>query len=192
MTVLSDRDIKAELAGGGLVLDPMPDAADYQPASVDVRICLKDGAKRPDPRGAHEVVIDADGIRGAKYFHDACPYGLLLAPGQCALVTTRQRVEVGAHLAVEVYGRSSIARTFLTVHQTAGWVDAGFKGQITLELRNEGPSAIRIHDGARLAQIKVVRLSSPAEKPYGSADLGSHYQGQSGATAPAQAGEVVK
>lgn len=156
MTVLSDRDIKAELAGGGLVLDPMPDAADYQPASIDVRICLKGGAKRPDPRGMHEIVIDADGIRGAHYFHDPCVRGLYLAPGQCALVTTRQRVEVGAHLSVEVYGRSSIARTFLTIHQTAGWVDAGFKGQITLELLYE---MIRSrHGGRSYDQLLAVEL----------------------------------
>ena len=192
MTVLSDRDIKAELAGGGLVLDPAPDAARVQPASIDFVVDLSGGAKRPDPDAEGEIVVGPGGITGAKYLHDPCVDGLLLKPGECALVTTLDHVEIPPDLAIEVCGRSSIGRLFLAIHVTAGWCDPGFKGQVTLELHNAGPRPIRILDRAPLGQFKVARLSSVTDHPYGSAKLGSHYQGQTGATVPAQTGEVVK
>lgn len=175
------------MPGGGLVIEPAPEPQDIQPASIDMRIDLSGGARRP--LAGRVVTIDADGISGAEYMHDPCEGGLVLYPGECALVPTLQRVEIPAHLSAEVYGRSSIARLFLTVHQTAGWCDAGFCGRITLELRNESPCAIRIMDRARIAQIKVVRLSTPADSLYGSEGRGSHYQGQHEATPPAQLGE---
>lgn len=194
MAMLSDRDIKRRLmAGGGLVVDPTPDAARVQPASLEIVVDLSGGAKRPVPLAPGEsVVIGPDGIVGTKYTHDPCEGGLVLRPGDCALVTTLERVEIPPDLALEVCGRSSIGRLFLAIHVTAGWCDPGFKGQVTLELVNHSPQVLHILDRARLGQFKVARLSTVSDRPYGSAELGSHYQGQSGATAPAQAGEVGK
>lgn len=200
MTVLSDRDIRRWIAGGGgLVIEPAPSDDQIQPASVDIHIDLTHGAKRPVCLSlAEEVVIGPDGITGAEWVDDPCAGGLRLAPGECALVVTRQRVKIPPHLSIQVDGRSSIGRLFLTIHQTAGWCDAGFGEAveggcvIVLELVNHSPRTIRLLDGARVGQLKIVRLSTPADRPYGSPGLGSHYADQQDVTPPAQAGEVVK
>lgn len=189
MSILSDWDIRQRLADGDLTIDPAPTDAQIQPASIDVTIDLSSGAWRP-VRGSL-VKITPEGISGAKYDHDACAGGVLvLAPGDCALVAIAQHVVIPPDLSLQVDGRSSIGRLFLAVHVTAGWCDAGFKGRITLELVNHGPFAIHLGDGSRIAQLKVCRLTSEAQRPYGSATLGSHYQDQREATRPAQIEEV--
>ena len=182
--ILSDKDIRAALASGELQLEPAPQAQHIQPASIDAHIDLSGGALLPVPG----CVVDftAQGIKGARYTKTAAGEPVVLAPGECALIALRERVKIPAHLALQVDGRSSTGRLFVTTHVTAGWCDPGFEGQITLEVVNQGPFTVRLHDGARVAQIKVCQLSSPARAPYGSQGRGSHYQGQQGATAPAQ------
>lgn len=197
--ILSDRDIKRWLAGGGgLVITPAPADHQIQPASVDVHLDLARGAKRPICLAlGDEIVVGPEGITGAEWADDPCTRGLRLAPGECALVVTRERVVIPPHLSIQVDGRSSIGRLFLTIHQTAGWCDAGFGVAqaaaggcpIVLELVNHSPRTIRLLDGARIGQLKVVRLSTQADRPYGSAELGSHYADQQDVRPPAQLGE---
>jgi dCTP deaminase len=108
--------------------------------------------------------------------------GYELAPREFALGTTVEFVNVPPHLVAQINGRSSWARRGLIVHTTAGFIDPGFNGQITLELYNVGSKTLFLPVGERICQIVFTELTSPAERPYGYEGLGSHYQGQTGAT----------
>jgi dCTP deaminase len=180
--ILSDRELRAALECGSLVIDPPPADDAIQPASIELRLDLSGGALRP-VRGV--VTTIRPGVKvAAATAHDPCLGGVLrLAPGDCALVTTRERVAIPAGLVAQVAGKSSLARLFMIVHTTAGWIDPGFDGTITLEFVNHGPQLLEITDGAKVAQLVVMRLTSAALRPYGSDGLGSRYQHQVGATA---------
>ena len=186
--ILSDTDIRRRLASGGLVITPLDDESAIQPASVELTLDLTGGALRPvqhQPGHPREVVRIAPGVKATpKMIHDSCEDGdLVLQPDACALVTTRERVVIPPDLVAQVNGKSSLARLFLIVHTTAGFIDPGFAGQITLELVNLSPQTMIISHGSRVAQLVLSTLTSPAARPYGSSGLGSHYHGQSGATA---------
>lgn len=180
--ILTDADLTAALTCGALEIEPSPALDQIQPASIELHLDLSGGALRPIPGAIIEIKpgvkvlsqMDADPCEGGR---------LILAPGACALVTTRERVKLAADLSAQVTGKSSLARLNLSIHVTAGWIDPGFDGQITLELVNHSPQTLSIRDGIRIAQLVVMRCSSPAARPYGHAALGSHYQGQTGATA---------
>lgn len=174
MSILSDRDIKLELAEGGLVIEPIAENA-IQPASVDVR--LGRGFKRI--RQGAGFAADGSAARNAMQYEDLDWDWYQLEPGEFLLATTLERIVVPPHLSVQVVGKSSRGRIGLQV-ENAGFCDAGFDGQITLELANQGQGWIELKPGMFIAQLKVFRLSSPAERPYGSPGLGSHYQGQAG------------
>lgn len=186
--IASDVNIREALDSGALVVTPAPADDQIQPASLELHLDLSGGALRPIP-GAVEIRPDVK-VKPVME-RDPCEGGrLLLAPGACALVTTRERVALQAHLSAQVSGKSSIARLFAVIHTTAGWIDPGFDGQITLELVNHSPQTLVIHDGIRIAQLVVMQCSSPAARPYGHKALGSHYQGQVGATASRYGEEV--
>jgi dCTP deaminase len=172
MSFLSDGDIRAELVEGGLVIEPLADNA-LQPASVDVRL------------SDEWMVMARPGavIKGKTVPSDYSAWHNIehvLTPGEFLLVSTMERVEVPPHLLIQVNGKSSWARKGLVIHLTAGFIDPGFKGNITLELVNLGPRPILLRAGDPIAQLAIARLSSPAERPYGSPGLGSHYQHQLG------------
>lgn len=99
------------------------------------------------------------------------------------LASTKETITLGPGYAAQIGGKSSLGRLGLTVHQTAGFIDPGFHGQITLELVNLGSRPIVLTEGMRIAQLTIWTLDQPAERPYGHAALGSHYQGQHGPTA---------
>lgn len=160
--ILSDRDIRAELEHGGLKILPQIESRDLQAASVDVH--LGPQLKTRDGR-----IIAWD---------DA----YLLPPRGFLLGHTIEEVEIPNHLVIQVDGKSTQARLGLSVHQTAGWLDPGFKGQITLELYNCSSAPIALIRGGAIAQLVFMRLSSPALRPYGHPETGNHYQGQLGAT----------
>lgn len=186
--ILSDNDIRRRLADGDLVITPLDGESAIQPASVELTLDLTGGAMRPvqhQPGHPREIVCIAPGVKTApKMVHDCCEDGdLVLQPGACALVSTRERVVIPPDLVAQVNGKSSLARLFLIVHTTAGFIDPGFPGQITLEFVNLSPQTMIISHGARVAQLVLSTLTSPAARPYGSSGLGSHYHGQSGATA---------
>ena len=178
--ILSDRDIRARLLAGDLKIEPILDAeVQIQPASVDLRLSSEFIVYRPgqiaclDPRVpeslsvATERVVVADG--------DA----FTLHPGDFALGSTMETVTIPDDLVGQVDGRSSIGRLAVVVHATAGLIDPGFKGQITLELSNIGRIPVRLYPGLRVCQIVLLRMTSAAERPYGH-DRGSSYQAQSG------------
>lgn len=107
----------------------------------------------------------------------------VIHPGQLILASTEQTVRIPNWLAARAEGKSSLGRKGLAVHVTAGFIDPGFEGDITLELVNHGPKSIVLMTGMPICQLAIFKLSSPVERPYGHPDLKSHYQGQSGPTA---------
>jgi dCTP deaminase len=178
--ILSDRDIRARLAAGDLVIDPLTDPdLQIQPASVDLRLAetfvVYTLAHIPciDPRDPRSLDTYTDTVtveEGAAF---------ILQPGEFALGSTLERVTIPADLVARVEGRSSIGRLAVVVHATAGFIDPGFEGRITLELSNLGRVAVKLYPGMRISQIVFHRMTSPAQRPYGP-ERGSKYHGQVG------------
>ncbi|HEY8821560.1 MAG TPA: dCTP deaminase [Dermatophilaceae bacterium] len=178
--LLSDRDIKAEIDGGRVRLEPY-DEVMVQPSSIDVRLDkffrLFDNHKYPfiDP-----AVDQPDLTRLIEVERDE-PF--ILHPGEFVLGSSYEVVTLPDDLAARLEGKSSLGRLGLVTHSTAGFVDPGFSGHVTLELSNVATLPIKLWPGMKVGQLCFFRLSSPAENPYGSAKYGSRYQGQRGPTA---------
>lgn len=113
-------------------------------------------------------------------------HGFVLPPGGFALGSTMERVTVPDYLGSQLDGRSTLGRLGLIVHTTAGWIDPGFDGYVTVELRNVGPLELELHPGDPIGQLIFFTLNTPAERPYGHPELKSRYQGQTGPTGPRQ------
>lgn len=178
--ILSDADIKKRLERGDLVVEPIDDPElQIQPASIDLRLGAQFVLYRQplvpflDARDAHSIE------RHVEHIEIPAEEGFVLQPGAFALGTTYERVRIPPDLVARVEGRSSIGRLAVVVHATAGFIDPGFAGQITLELSNLGRCAVKLYPGMRISQIVFHEMKSPAERPYGSA-RGSKYQGQEG------------
>ena len=178
--LLSDRDIRAEIAGGRVRLEPYDETL-VQPSSIDVRLDkyfrLFDNHKYPfiDP-----ALDQPDLTRLIEVERDE-PF--ILHPGEFVLGSTFEIVTMPNDLAARLEGKSSLGRLGLLTHSTAGFVDPGFSGHVTLELSNAATLPIKLWPGMKVGQLCFFRLSSPAENPYGSAKYGSRYQGQRGPTA---------
>ncbi|WP_068256653.1 dCTP deaminase [Janibacter corallicola] len=178
--LLSDRDIRAEIDAGRVVLDP-GDPAMVQPSSIDVRMDkwfrLFDNHKYPviDPAQDQPELTRLIEVDPAE--------GFVLHPGEFVLGSTLETITLPDDLAARVEGKSSLGRLGLLTHATAGFVDPGFSGHVTLELSNVATLPIRLWPGMKVGQLCFFRLSSAAEHPYGSKEYGSHYQGQRGPTA---------
>ena len=182
MSVLSDRDIRASLDGGQVVIRPY-DPADLQPSSVDLHLdrsfrvfrnnrypFIDVRQKQPDLTELLTVAEDE---------------AFILHPGEFVLGQTLEWVELPVDLVARLEGKSSLGRLGLLIHSTAGYVDPGWKGNLTLELSNVANLPIALYFGMKIGQISFFRMTSPVERPYGSASLGSKYQGQSEPTASA-------
>ena len=178
--LLSDRDILAEIAAERVALNPW-DPAMLQPSSIDVRLDrffrVFENHRYPhiDPAEdqselTREVVVDGDDE----------PF--ILHPGEFALGSTYEVVSLPDDIAARVEGKSSLGRLGLLTHATAGFIDPGFTGHVTLELANVATLPIKLWPGMKIGQLCFFRLSSPAEHPYGSEKYGSRYQGQRGPT----------
>jgi dCTP deaminase len=177
--LLSDRDLAAELAAGRLVVEPY-DAKMLQPSSIDVRL---DRFFRvfDNTRYTHiDPSIQQDELTSLVEANGEEPF--VLHPGEFVLGSTFERVELPDDLAGRLEGKSSLGRLGLLTHSTAGFIDPGFCGHITLELSNVANLPITLWPGMKIGQLCLLRLSSPAEHPYGSAGVGSRYQGQRGPT----------
>lgn len=180
--VLSDRDIlrrvRTQSSSGELVIEPF-EKDNVEPASVDLR--LGEDFKRPRRvlnKKLHEpITLDAD---EKQLQMEEMSGSVELKREDFILATTKERVEIPDDMVAHVLGRSSLGRLGISVHQTAGYIDPGFTGQITLELSNHGPAPITFKEDQRICQIVFEELSSPALHPYG--HEGSQYQEQSGAT----------
>lgn len=181
--ILSDRDIHERIAKGDLVVDPLDDPnLQVQPASIDLRLGHEFLTfKTPhipyiDPRDPQDVegYTELQRVEGENAF--------VLHPGEFVLGTTFERVEIPPDLVARVEGRSSLGRLAIVVHATAGFIDPGFKGRITLELSNLGHVPVALRPKMRISQIVVHQLSTAAQRPYG-VDRPSKYQDQVGPVA---------
>lgn len=178
--LLSDRDINAELNSGRIGLTPS-DPSMVQPSSVDVRIDryfrLFDNHKYPvidpaqdQPELTRLLEVDPD-------------EGFILHPGEFVLGSTFEQVRLPDDIAARLEGKSSLGRLGLLTHSTAGFIDPGFEGHVTLELSNMATLPIRLWPGMKIGQLCFFKLSSPAERPYGAGATFSRYLGQRGPTA---------
>ena len=178
--VLSDRSIREALDSRHIVVDPLGEGC-IQPASVDIRIDRHIRVfLNPDEYSVVDVRTNLDGITRPDEIPDPAPY--VLEPGEFILANTIENVELPDDVVARLEGKSSLGRLGLMVHATAGYIDPGFKGQLTLEISNVARARISIFYGMKIGQISFLRLSTPAENPYGSGGLGSKYQGQLGPT----------
>lgn len=178
--LLSDRDIRAELASGRVGLDPL-DPAMVQPASVDVRLDrffrLFDNHRyaQIDPAQEQEELT--------RLVETAPDEPFILHPGEFVLGSTYEQVTLPDDVAARLEGKSSLGRLGLLTHSTAGFIDPGFSGHVTLELSNVATLPITLWPGMKIGQLCFFRLTSPAETPYGAGAYQNRYQGQRGPTA---------
>jgi dCTP deaminase len=177
--LLSDRDIRAELAAGRVVLDPY-DPIMVQPSSVDVRID-KYFRVFEDHRYPHiDPAIEQPDL--TRLVEPAVDEPFILHPGEFVLASTYEVITLPDDVAGRLEGKSSLGRLGLLTHSTAGWIDPGFSGHVTLELSNVATLPIKLWPGMKIGQLCLFRTSSPSEFPYGSSVYGSRYQGQRGPT----------
>jgi len=177
--LLSDGDIRKEVEFGRLVLEPW-DAELLQPSSIDVRL---DRFFRVFNNSAYthiDPAVQQDELTSLVEAEWDSPF--VLHPGEFVLGSTLEVVTVPDDLAGRLEGKSSLGRLGLLTHSTAGFIDPGFSGHITLELSNVANLPITLWPGMKIGQLCLFRLSSPSEHPYGSAVYGSRYQGQRGPT----------
>ncbi len=177
--LLSDRDLVAELKANRLRLDPFEPAL-IQPSSIDVRL---DRLFRVfnNHRYTHiDPALQQDELTQLVEPDEGKPF--VLHPGEFVLASTYEVVTLPDDLAGRLEGKSSLGRLGLLTHSTAGFIDPGFSGHVTLELSNVANLPINLWPGMKIGQLCIFRLSSPAEHPYGAEIYGSRYQGQRGPT----------
>jgi dCTP deaminase len=179
MAVLSDRDIKDQIAAGRILIEPL-DRDAIQPASVDLRLDSAFRVFNVTARPYVDVREPVDGLTRLVTISPNEPF--IVQPGVFCLATTLETITLPDDIVARVDGRSSLGRLGLLVHATAGYVDPGWTGKLTLELSNQSQMPIALYYGMRVAQISFLRLSSPVDRPYGTPGLGSKYQGQTGPT----------
>ncbi len=177
--LLSDRDIAKELEAGRVKVEPF-DQAMIQPSSVDVRL---DRFFRVFENHKYSVIDPSieqgELTREVAVNHDEF---FILHPGEFVLASTYEVISLPDDIAGRLEGKSSLGRLGLLTHSTAGFIDPGFSGHITLELSNVANLPVKLFPGMKIGQLCLIKLSSPAEHPYGSALYGSRYQGQRGPT----------
>ena len=178
--LLSDRDIRAEIAANRVGVEPF-DEAMIQPSSVDVRL---DKFFRVFENHKYSVIDPS--TEQAELTREVIAEGdepFLLHPGEFVLASTYEVITLPDDIAGRLEGKSSLGRLGLLTHSTAGFIDPGFSGHITLELSNVANLPVKLFPGMKIGQLCLIKLSSPAEHPYGSEKYGSRYQGQRGPTA---------
>jgi dCTP deaminase len=178
--ILSDRTIREELASGRVVIDPLGENC-IQPSSVDLhldrffRVFLNHHTEVIDVKKRQDDLTQEVEIAPDKAF--------ILHPGEFVLGSTHERVAVPNDLVARLEGKSSLGRLGLLIHSTAGFVDAGWDGHLTLELSNVATLPITLYPGMKIGQISFLRMTTEADNPYGSNEVGSKYRGQRGPTA---------
>lgn len=178
--LLSDRDIKSEISLGRIQLEPY-DAAMVQPASVDIRL---DRFFRTFENHKYQFIDPAQEQEDLTRAVEVAPdEPFILHPGEFVLGSTYEVVTLPDDIAARVEGKSSLGRLGLLTHATAGFVDPGFSGHVTLELSNVANLPVTLWPGMKIGQLCFIRMSSASEHPYGSGVYGSRYQNQRGPTA---------
>ena len=177
--LLSDRDIRAEINAGRVAVEPYEEAM-IQPSSVDVRL---DKFFRVFENHKYSVIDPS--IEQAELTREVVAENseaFILHPGEFVLASTYEIITLPDDIAGRLEGKSSLGRLGLLTHSTAGFIDPGFSGHITLELSNVANLPVKLFPGMKIGQLCLIKLSSPAEHPYGSAIYASRYQGQRGPT----------
>lgn len=177
--LLSDRDIRTSIDAGELGIDPF-DPGLIQPSSVDVRMDRYFRVFNNSKYTHIDPKLNQDELTSLVEVEEGDAF--VLHPGEFVLASTLEKFTLPAHLAGRLEGKSSLGRLGLLTHSTAGFIDPGFSGYITLELSNVANLPITLWPGMKVGQLALFRMSSPAETPYGSGKLGSKYQGQRGPT----------
>lgn len=179
--ILSDKTIKEEIKNGDLVIDPFKEE-NIQPSSYDVTLAPKFRIFK----NLHEPVVDvkSNNIEELTDITEASKEkGIIVHPGEFILGATEEFIEIPDNLVSRLEGRSSLGRLGLVVHSTAGYIDPGFKGTVTLEISNDSRMPIRLYPGLRVGQLVFSKMTTSAEYPYGHEKLNSKYQGQRDPTA---------
>jgi len=177
--VLSDTTIARYLAEGRIEIDPYDESL-LQPSSVDVRVDRLFRVFHNNRYPYIDVKTPQEDLTELVELEEGHPF--VLHPGEFVLGSTLERVRLGDDLVARLDGKSSLGRLGLLIHSTAGFIDPGWNGHVTLELSNVANLPITIYHGMKIGQLSFVQLSEPAESPYGSGGLGSKYQGQKGPT----------
>lgn len=178
--IYSDRTIKESISSGKIGIEPY-EPSFVQPSSVDLRVgngfrvFVNHRYSEIDPRAPQADLTQLVEVGEEEPF--------MLHPGEFVLGSTLERVRLGVDVVARLEGKSSLGRLGLLIHSTAGFIDPGFEGHITLELSNVATLPIAIYPGMKIGQISFYQMTTAAEYPYGSPELGSKYQGQSGPTA---------
>jgi dCTP deaminase len=177
--ILSDRTIREELAAGRIVIDPLDESC-VQPSSVDLRLDRLFRVFLNHTMPVIDVKQDLEDLTRMVEIDEGDAF--ILHPGEFVLGSTYERVSLPDDLVARIEGKSSLGRLGLLIHSTAGFIDAGFSGHITLELSNVANLPITLYPGMKIGQVSFLRMTTPADVPYGSSRVGSKYQGQRGPT----------
>jgi dCTP deaminase len=177
--ILSDRTLREQIAAGRIVIEPF-DERMVQPSSIDVRISGLFRVFRNHTARAIDVKQDMTFLTEPVEIADDGVF--MLHPGEFVLGSTLERLAVPEDLVGRVEGKSSLGRLGLIIHSTAGFIDAGFDGHITLELTNIATLPITLYPGMKIGQVSFMQMTTPADQPYGKGARGSKYQGQRGPT----------
>ena len=178
--VLSDRSIREEISKGRIVIEPFEESS-VQPASVDVRLDKKFRVFRNSRRPYIDLREDTADLTEVVEIDEDSPF--ILHPGEFVLASTFERIELPEDLVARLEGKSSLGRIGLLIHSTAGYVDPGWNGHLTLELSNVANLPVTLYYKMNIGQLSYLRLTTPADNLYGSPKLGSKYQGQTEPTA---------
>ena len=177
--ILSDHTIREELAAGRIGIDPLDESC-IQPSSVDLRLDKLFRVFLNHTMPVIDVKQDLEDLTRLVEIGDGDAF--ILHPGEFVLGSTFERVTLPDDLVARIEGKSSLGRLGLLIHSTAGFIDAGFSGHITLELSNVANLPITLYPDMKIGQVSFLRMTTPADVPYGSARAGSKYQGQRGPT----------
>jgi dCTP deaminase len=178
--ILSDRTIREEIEAGRIRIEPF-DPESIQPSSIDLHVDAQFRVFANSRYPYIDVKSPMPDLTELVEVTDGEPF--ILHPGEFVLGSTRERVRLPDDMVARLEGKSSLGRLGLLIHSTAGYVDPGWDGYLTLELSNVANLPITIYPGMKIGQISFFRLSTEADRPYGSKETGSKYQGQRGPTA---------
>ena len=177
--ILSDRSIREAMDAGRIIVDPFDEAC-LQPSSIDVKVANLFRVFRNHSTAIIDVKKDLTELTELVEIPDGEAF--ILHPGEFVLGSTLERIGIAADLVARVEGKSSLGRLGLLIHSTAGFIDAGFDGHITLELSNVANLPITLYPSMKIGQVSFMTMTTPADRPYGSGARGSKYQGQRGPT----------
>jgi dCTP deaminase len=177
--ILSDRTIREELAAGRIGIDPLDESC-IQPSSVDLRLDKLFRVFLNHTMPVIDVRKDLSDLTREVEIDEGDAF--ILHPGEFVLGSSFEQISLPDDLVARIEGKSSLGRLGLLIHSTAGFIDAGFSGHITLELSNVANLPITLYPGMKIGQVSFLRMTTPADVPYGSAKVGSKYQGQRGPT----------